>query len=83
MTCQISGGIKFVIQFYLIHISYHSTSGPSGSTSGGKLKKLVKLTLNTYASNDLTNFEYAAHAVTGNGSYMNMQKLVLNKALNL
>ena len=62
---------------------YHSTSVPSGSTSGGKLKKIMKLTRNTYASNDLTNFEYAAHAMTGNGSYKNMQKLVLKKALNM
>jgi len=32
------------------------------------IKKSVKLTHHTYACNSLTNFEYEAQAVTGNGS---------------
>ena len=33
------------------------------------------MTDHTYACNDLTNFEYAVHAIAGNGSYLNWQKL--------
>ena len=37
------------------------------------LKKLVKLM--DHACNDLTNLEYVVHAMNGNGSYVNLQKL--------
>ena len=37
------------------------------------------MTHHTYASNNLTNFECEEYAMTGNGSYMNMKKLVLKK----
>ena len=40
-----------------------------------KFKKFVKLTDHTYACNDLTNFEYVVHAMTGNGCYLNLKKL--------
>ena len=39
------------------------------------LKKIVKLTDHTSACNSLTNFEYEPHAMTGNGNYVNLQKL--------
>ena len=32
--------------------------------------------------NDLTNFEYVVRAMTGNGSYMNFQKLAGKNLLN-
>ena len=35
----------------------------------------MKLADHTYNCNSLTNFEYEAHAMTGNGSYMNFLKL--------
>ena len=37
--------------------------------------KFVKLTGYTKAFNSLINFEYKEHAITGNGSYVNMIKL--------
>ena len=37
-----------------------------------RLKQFVKLTGYTCAGNSLTNFEYEAHAMTGNGNHMNM-----------
>ena len=40
-----------------------------------RFKKFVKLTDYTYACNDLTSFEYEAHAMTGNGSYVNLLKV--------
>ena len=42
-----------------------------------KFKKFVKLTDHTCAYNDLTNFE------TGNGSYVNLQKLVKSFLVSL
>ena len=44
--------------------------------------KIVKLTGYTYACNDLTNFEYQAQAMTGNGNCMNLLKLVKKNLLN-
>ena len=35
----------------------------------------MKLTDPTHACKDLTNFEYEAHAMTGNGSFLNMLEL--------
>jgi len=35
----------------------------------------VKLTDQTCACNDLTNFEWEANAIAGNGSYVNLLKL--------
>ena len=32
------------------------------------------------AFTSLTNFEYEGHAMTGNGNYVNMQKLVWKKS---
>ena len=32
---------------------------------------IICVTGYTYACNSLTNFEYGAHAMTGNGSYLN------------
>ena len=40
-----------------------------------KLKKVVKLTGYTYACNSMTNFEYEAHSMTGNGNKVNVLKL--------
>ena len=40
-----------------------------------RLKKFVKMTHLTCPRNSLTNFEYEAHARTGNGSYGNLLKL--------
>ena len=37
-------------------------------------KKIVRLTDHTYAQNSLTDFEYGAHAMTGNGNYVNRLK---------
>jgi len=48
------------------------------SANRGSIKllgKFVKLTDYTYACNDLTSFEYEAHAMTGNGSYVNLLKV--------
>ena len=39
------------------------------------IENFVKLTDHSHACNDLTSFESEAHAMTGNGSYLNMQKL--------
>ena len=39
------------------------------------LKKLVKLPGYTCACNSLTNFEYEAHSMTGNGNQVNLLKL--------
>ena len=38
-------------------------------------KKFVKMTDHNHACNDLTDFEYVVHAMTGNGSYLNLHKL--------
>ena len=35
----------------------------------------MKFTRWTYACNSFTNFEYQDHAMTGNGSYVNLPKL--------
>ena len=40
-----------------------------------RFKKFVKLTDHTRACNDLTNFAYVVHEITGNGSYVKLQKL--------
>ena len=40
-----------------------------------RLKKFVKMTDLTSPRNSLTNFEYEAHATTGNGSYVNLLTL--------
>ena len=40
-----------------------------------RFKKFVKLTGYTYACNSLTNFEYEAHPMIGNGNHMNLLKL--------
>ena len=37
-----------------------------------RFKKFVKMTHPTCPCNNLTNFEYEAHATTGNGSYVNL-----------
>jgi hypothetical protein len=37
-----------------------------------KIEKFVKLTDPTCTFNDLASFEYEAHSMTGNGSYLNM-----------
>ena len=39
-------------------------------------KKFVKLTDHTRACNDFTNFAYVVHAMTRNGSYMKLKKLI-------
>ena len=39
-----------------------------------RLKKIVKLTDNTYACNDLTNFESEAYAKTGNGNAVKLSE---------
>jgi hypothetical protein len=38
------------------------------------IRKFVKLTGHTYACNNLTNFAFAALAITGNGNYANLLK---------
>ena len=45
-------------------------------------KKIVKLTNHTCACNDLTNFEYVVHVMTGNGCYVNLQKLAWKNSWN-
>ena len=42
-----------------------------------RFEKFVKLTDHTYTCNDLTNFEYVVPDIdiTGNGNYLNLQKL--------
>ena len=40
-----------------------------------EIQKIREMTDHTYACNDLTNFEYAVHAIAGNGSFLNWQKL--------
>jgi hypothetical protein len=40
-----------------------------------RFRKFVKLTDHTYAFKNLTSFEYEAHAMTRNGTYVNLQKL--------
>ena len=40
-----------------------------------QIEKFVKLTDHACACNDLTSFKYEKHEITGNGSYLNMQKL--------
>ena len=47
-----------------------------------RFKKFVKLTDHTQACNDLTNFEYVVHAMTGNGCYLNLQKLACKNSWN-
>ena len=44
------------------------------------MKKIVKLTGRPNACNNLTSFEYDMHGMTGNGSYLKMQKLARNKS---
>ena len=39
------------------------------------IKRFVKLTGDTYVYNDLVNFEYEAHPMTGTGNHMNCWKL--------
>ena len=39
-------------------------------------KKFVKMTDHNHACNDLTDFEYVVHAMTGNRSYENVPKPV-------
>ena len=41
-----------------------------------RFQKFVKLTDHTRACNDLKNFAYVGHAMTGNGSYVKLQKLI-------
>jgi hypothetical protein len=43
-------------------------------------QKFVKLTDPPYVFNSLTNFGYEVHAMTGNGSYVNLLKLVLKNS---
>ena len=47
-----------------------------------KIKKFVKLIDHTYAWNNLTNFEYVVQAITGNGSYLNLQSFAGKKLVN-
>ena len=47
-----------------------------------KKQKFMKLTDHTHACNDLTNFEYVVHAMTGNGCYLNLQKLACKNSWN-
>jgi hypothetical protein len=52
------------------------------------IRKFVKLTGHNYAYNNLTNFEYVVHAITGNGNYANLlktcwEKLVKTHQVNL
>ena len=39
------------------------------------VKKFVKLTDRTYACKSLTNFQFSAHNITGNGNYINLLKI--------
>ena len=41
-----------------------------------------KLDLKILEIDSMTNFEYEAHAVTGNGSYVNLLKLAWKNSLN-
>ena len=41
-----------------------------------RLKKIVKLTGYTFACINLTNFDYEARAMTGNGNQVNFLKLI-------
>jgi len=48
------------------------------SANRGSIKllgKILEIDWLFYACNDLTSFEYEAHAMTGNGSYVNLLKL--------
>ena len=45
------------------------------------LKKFVKMTHLTCPRHSLTNFEYEAHARTGNGSYVNLLEQLGKKPL--
>jgi hypothetical protein len=42
-----------------------------------KMRYIQKIRENdgSHACNDLTDFEYVVHAMTGNGSYLNLHKL--------
>ena len=44
-----------------------------------RFKKFVKLTDDTHACYNLTNFQYVVNAMTGNGCYLNLQKLACKK----
>ena len=46
------------------------------------MEKFVKLTGYNYACNSLTNFEYEAHPMTGNGSHVNPLKLARKNSWN-
>ena len=58
------GGRKMMWQFS--HFRYCS----SAQCAESKVEKFVKLTDHTYAYNNLTNFEYKVHAMTGNGNVL-------------
>ena len=47
-----------------------------------RLEKFVKLTDHTFAYKDLINFGYAAHAMTGNGNNVNLQKFACKNLWN-
>jgi hypothetical protein len=60
----------------LLRVFYSVTTPHSWANSQKpakvKVEKFVKLTDHTYVCNDLTSFEYEAHTMTGNGSYLKM-----------
>ena len=44
--------------------------------------EIQKLIINSYACNSLTDFEYEAHALIGNGNYVNLLRLAWKKLWN-
>ena len=53
------------------------TVGPNGKNPPKiKFKKIVKLSVHSYACNDLTNFESKVHAKTGNGNAVNLSESI-------
>ena len=60
--------------------------GPMAKPAKNKIEKFVKLTDHSYACNSLTNFEYEAHTITGNGNQSAescLEKLVKSHLVNL
>ena len=69
---------KAKLQLKRRELHTHCTLGPNVKNPPKmRFKRFVKLTNHTYAYNDFTYcLEYVVYEMTGNGSYLNWQKLV-------
>ena len=61
---------------HTLEVSRCRTVGPNCKNPPKmRFKNFVKLTGYTHSCNSLTNFEYEAHILNGNGNYVNLLKL--------